>query len=577
MRSAKARKYRPKSRIPPSGLTLTLPIAHVTLLAFMSIHLQTQCCPAPDHRCNVWETYKWHIIAAACFYAAYVFVYGYHILRLGLLPDEMLSFRGNDTSVYTGAGRWANAVYRQIMHEGTVPFAAGMVSGLYLSICYVIQATLLKLKNMATYLVFGAAYLGMIQFAAVLECSHNVDAISFGFLLCTIAAVLLFKPDRITPKAVVASILLVAFAVSIYQTIILYFCVLALATYLARLETGGPHCIKRDAVKLAIVVLAALGLFYLSNRFVLAMGLADQATVEGQRAHQAFMMGPWYSFHQFSPAEKLFFIGHAVKITLLGALGVMRSGGWITCTCIIPLVVLFLRYKRDSSTKGEFAVRYLLVILIWLVPHLYLMFFAHFRGANVGLADPLSCACLWALTIKPLTITPRRMAWIGIAAAFVLSKACYHVSYRAFMARLNYDTTTAELREIYTDALRYASRQGLHIKDYEIILVHAVQDLGETRPDWQFNHYNPLHWRGRFYGMHRLRGPLENELTPELMQQLHAVDPWPAPNCFILSKRRLYVKVTHYKPDVYPASYSVFSYEELSSPDGKTVEPQGQR
>ena len=97
------------------------------------------------------------IIIGLCYLAAYFLVYGYIILRFGLNQDEILDFRGEASDSYLAAGRWGIVLYKDFFVSGCSPYIAGIVSGIYLAIAFVVQTRLLRLKSLGSSLEQSAS------------------------------------------------------------------------------------------------------------------------------------------------------------------------------------------------------------------------------------------------------------------------------------------------------------------------------------------------------------------------------------------------------------------------------------
>lgn len=484
-----------------------------------------------------------NLIAAFLFFVAYLLVNGYVLMRLGFHSDEVLDFRGEATWVYAAAGRWGNALYRVLMHGGAIPFAAGVAAGVYLSLAYLVQVSVLQLRSAASFVVYGAVCFGLVQFPAFETFSSNVDAVACGMLLVSSSVyVLQEKSGRIAFPFFAAAVLL-TLGLAMYQTLVSVYAVICLAVYLLRKEQSRDLCagfFLRRAILVGIVSCLLYGLFHKGLRY---SGLIPEDFCTFADSYQAKFSLPWSAFAAFPWEEKIRFLGHIAKEIFFHCLGLQYEGEWLYATCIIPLCILSRRYFLVKYSVRDFAFRLFILLAMWVLPHIFLFYFVNFPGPRILLAEPLACASLWGLALRPIVVTQRKTMCIVLVALVVLIKASFTVSSAAYAERLKYDNSVDTMRHIYYDARRASSEAGGDWKNREIVLVDSVYHLGDEAARPYGKDVYLAHLFSRVLGLPLFRCSTEEEVTSELKFQMRGLSPWPASGCYLITPDKVYVKV----------------------------------
>lgn len=501
-----------------------------------------------------------NVVAGLCYLAAYFFVYGFIIFRFGLNQDEILDYRGEALDSYQAAGRWGIALYRKLFANGCVPFTAGIVSGIYLAIAYVLQINLLQLKNIGAVIIFGVIGISSPQFTSMQVYSMQVDAVAFGLLLSTISVATLCCASPFTWKVWGIASFLLGISLGMYQTVLAYFAVLYLAVYLTRRESGTQCEAWKTIWQLLVVIISSLivwqGIVFLTQlpKFI------DGPTLHSMNQYQQSLVSSWESFRDFSLIEKLRYVGFIVKQLISCCLGLFYTSGWMVSIVLVPIVLLLIRYYRTRRGYRDFLLRAAIILIIWGLPHLYILCMVNFQGGRLAVAEPLACACLWGLAIRPINLGNKGLIIVCAASLLLLIKSSYNASSAAWQERVEYEQQCAELRSLFNDAKAAAYKHGLAFGTYEIVVVsrNELQQIDPSRP-WT-SRFHVIHWLARYLNLPNTRGPYQGELTTELIQNLSRVSPWPSPDCYCIRGSRVYIvtaRPTHHK---IPYSYPIVPY-----------------
>ncbi len=481
------------------------------------------------------------IIIGLCYLAAYFLVYGYIILRFGLNQDEILDFRGEASDSYLAAGRWGIVLYKDFFVSGCSPYIAGIVSGIYLAIAFVVQTRLLRLKSLGSLIFFGAVSISAPQYASMLVYSIQIDAVAFGLLLSTVSVAMLSSAPRFSWKEWGLASVLLALALGMYQTILAYFAVLYLAVYLEKKEEGKqPHARDLAWHLLSVAVTAVViwkGIVLLTQM----PGVIDGPTLRTMEDYQQSLVASWKSFPDFSPMEQLRFMGFVGKQFLSCCLGLFYPSGWMVSIVLVPIGMLLVRYFRTRRGISDFLLRSAIVLLIWGLPHLYIIYMVNFQGGRLAPAEPLACACLWGLALRPMNLGYRGIRVICLAALLLLIKSGYNTSAAAWQERIEYEQQSGELRALYNEARAAAKEHGLTFGSYELVVVSRAEiHPTQAKAHWT-SRFMVIHWFARYLNLPNMRGLYQGELTSELAHELAQVAPWPATDCCYIRGNRVYI------------------------------------
>lgn len=510
-----------------------------------------------------------NILWGGAFFLLYILIYGLFLPRLGLHQDEVLDFDGSATGTYIGAGRWGMALYRTLFGCGAVPWAAGIMAGLYLCTAIVLQTRLLRLEKPGLKFCYGALMLGMPQFESMLVYSFQADAVALGFVLCTLACLLLFRKGSLPLSHWLLAILLMSIAIGIYQALLFYGCALAIGSWLVRRnekEMPSPH---RLTYRFGLTFLLAFILYYAVRALTLALPLASAEQLEYCLQYQQGMT-QWGTFLGLTLTQKLLFLAHYLKYMVYSELGLMYAGQWIYTTALIPLVLLTLRHLKQKETGSTRLYSLIALALLWILPHIMIILLGTYQGERVNLSEPLCCSLLWIIWLKSTTLTLPQKRIGGILLIFILIQSCYTVSRNAWQEKMNHERNINDMRLLCADARRFAAEKGVATPELRISPVpvasppspshaqrkaygplgHLItclseQELAPARP-------NPLcngvaDWYDRLYhfsanGNHLV--PLPSTEREQWKDEIRQLTTWPTPGCMMLKGNCVIVRVS---------------------------------
>ncbi len=355
-----------------------------------------------------------------CYYCIYLFVYFPLFQRNGLHWDELFDTGGAAIEIYVAAGRWGLAVYRLLFEVGYVPWASGIVAGVYIATALIIQNKILGIASRMEKLTYGTIYLGCIQWATQLQFSHQSDAVALALLCMTSSVYLLTLKCR---RCNMLSVCLIVYACSVYQTAMLYFLVL----WMLKIMTAQTSVLTewRHHVKILLIVFAAGSLYLLSNVIIKSLPIVSDSAIVCTSIFQN-SMSKWGEI--MAPAELhdkldllLVYIVCFTKVLIKNLLGLTYEGQWFFASALWPLFGLLWQYL----CKQRDIIRAVLLLLVWTVPFAMIFALMTDQGARVSLAEPLSAAGIWALYLRN-----QKSTWVGrwcivILGAVIVLKSEY--------------------------------------------------------------------------------------------------------------------------------------------------------
>jgi len=502
------------------------------------------------------------------FFLLYILIYGLLLPRLGLHQDEVLDFDGSAIGTYIGAGRWGLGLYRNLFGGGAVPWAAGIMAGLYLSTAIVLQAQLLRLDTPGLKLCYGALMLGMPQFASMLVYSHQADAIALGYVLCTLANLLLFRKGTLPPSRWLLAILLMSIAIGIYQVLLFYGCALAIGSLLAQRDEKESPFPYRLAYRFGLTFLLAFILYYILRAATLALPLTSEEQLEYSLQYQQ-RLTQWGTFLSLTLTQKLLFLAHYLKCRVYSELGLMYAGQWVYTTALIPLVLLTLRHLKQKEAWSTRLYSLTAPALLWVIPHIMIILLGTYQGERLNLPEPLCCALLWIIWLKSASLTPTLKRIGSILLIFILIQSCYTVSRIAWQEELNHGRNIHDMRLLCADARRFAAEKGITTPELRICPVSVKRP---PPPHAQRKAYGPLRhliscfseqemvparpnplcdgvagWYDRLYhfsadGNHLV--PLPSAEREQWKGEIRKLTTWPTPGCMILKGNSVIVRVS---------------------------------
>jgi len=391
----------------------------------------------------------------------FLLIYAYQIFRPGVHYDELYDFRGEGLSQFVAAGRFGLALYRHVFCEGMLPWTAGMLAGVFLSLSIVWQTHLLRLTSPLMRLLYGSFYFACIQFSTHLSFSQQSDVVALGMLIST-AAVYLYSRGA---RGKCAAIVCLASALSIYQSLWLCFITLWLACALR-----NPNHVPgmKAMAKLGAVSLAALALYsvlkWCSVQWVFGPSWSGLGYQQAATSWDFFLESGWR-------IRLLMIYGFWVKSFFLNVAGCVYPGQQVYLSTLFPVGYLLWKSFRLSGAKRALW-RSALVAMCWLMPFamIPLLFASDWIWPRMGLAEPIAFASLWCLALADGAMERHKPLKIAVAVFLPLAllKNTYVAADFARREACQWDCVRMEMLRIraYCSMVAYERR----LPDYQIVI-----------------------------------------------------------------------------------------------------------
>ena len=382
------------------------------------------------------------------FFALYLLIYGYSALRLGMHVDDLYDFGGEETGLYAANGRWGIALWRSVFGLGAGIWAAGVMSGLLLSVLICLQTHLFGFTGTFNKLVYGCFYLGCIQFSHMLQFSFQCDALVAGYLAAT-GAVWCLKKGGL--KWLCLGIIMLAFAFGTYQANCFYFGVLFLLTELRARQTGTDTNLREAIVPFILMGLGAALLWWGIKQAALLLPIVTQEQILYVADYQSGL-SDWPQFFAAGAADK--------AATIYNILTAGYAGQWVSYTVCIPFIYLCIRFYRTQSRAKATGSMFLL-ILLYFTPYMLGLVLMRQQTPWTYISEPLMVAGFWGL----LAAEHKRLAPLccNILIAFLpfmLLKGMYQVCANARQEARDFNICLAEIRELRSSANAAAIHAG---------------------------------------------------------------------------------------------------------------------
>lgn len=388
----------------------------------------------------------------------------YLTVNLALLPrtgphwDEILDWQGGATDTYLVAGRWGTFLYRMIMGQGTMPWIAGLLAGIYISTAIVTQAKLLKLTSFSSFALYAGVYMACNQWSSQCLYSFQCDSVALGILLATISVYVIIQWNSRFWAAV-----LLALSLSSYQTNGIYWFVLWAAVVLMQKSFFKLHFQN-------FCVVAPLGLlcYFAVQKVCMSVIPIQPETIAYVEWYQK-TTSDWTHMPTYPLGLQILGMAHYFKRSVYQALGFGDVFYLAASTAIIPTVILVICYIRSNAKMLKKLMQVMLVLSIWYTPYALTFLMLGFTGDRVCLAAPLSLAVLWLLLLSRFSLSPRVLMVSFVFVFALLTKASYTNCIKARNDALIHERAVRQLHDIYNHARHVALSSD--ISNVEIVLV----------------------------------------------------------------------------------------------------------
>ena len=377
-------------------------------------------------------------------------------------------------------------MYRSVFAAGFQQYVAGVAAGIYICAAMLLQVAYFRLSSLWQSLVYGAVYLCSIHWAYQVIFSEQCDAVALG-LLCATGAAWLFC-CRKGAGAVILSILLLGFGVSIYQMILLYFVALVVAkvTFCRELALGA---LCKCAGKGAGVIVAALAFYMVVARLVEACWTLTIPNEEHFRSCQSSLTA-WPQILEangFGSMVRGLLHWELVEIkhVWLCLTGHLYRGQWVYVGAFVPVAGLCLLRGRSA---GWHAVLYVLLLVLPFLCYPLLLFrdSGGCLAARMMVAEPVAMGFLWVVFIGKLREVMPARRWVavlgvfGAVVLFSLLKGSYRLSQMAKDEIHTQELGLAQIREMGTRARILAEQAGMQ-ECRILVLCPGVSNFDSSR------------------------------------------------------------------------------------------------
>lgn len=331
------------------------------------------------------------------------------------IDDELVTiFSLSQTCLFADIGRWTHPIVSTLWPQQVVPAAPLLFFGIFLSISFIYMTRLVGVRHPDTahVLIFSAFALHPIWMAQ-LTYAGNVLPVGVGVLAATAAAQLLAPAEPAQPQRlwarVTASTALVAVAVGAYQSLNIYFLVLAFAGTLTRVVRGAESwrtCARRLTV--ALLVCAAGSLLSLAAAWLAIRACGIHASA--------------YAFTRFNPQMLLEQPGEMLRLVLRDA-ALSYGGYWkhfgyaraIFSAAVLLSAALCVWAAPAKKRPGVL----LLVLLFMLLPSSFVLITGSPLLPRIYMASTavLACLLLLAHAASPSRWAQRSALALAILAA----------------------------------------------------------------------------------------------------------------------------------------------------------------
>lgn len=391
------------------------------------------------------RNWKWAVL----FFFIYIAVYGLAIFRFGKSVEDCAHLLVPGSEMvwsYFAATRWTLAIWRWIFGGG-IPFASGLVAGMILSVCLLLQTYLFKLKGKLAIILYALFYFCCMQWIFILRYAMLSDVMAFGFLCATLSVIFLQGP---APRYKTACILL-AVSLGTYQTCVFYFVALWLAAELSNADTNQrDEYLKRLFAGVSVCVGGAVVWFVLNKFFVTASG-CPQRWLDAAATYNANQTG-WPGLLECDLAILPRAVAHhilneGILFPISCLVGEKHIGQWIYGTALIPMLILAVDYWRRFPRKKALFLSFYAACLIYVPISAAMLLLWSWAPPRIMVAEPLALASLWGIMLSC-----KRHPYVEFACAclagFVALKGIYYGACHAHDEAYYWNSAMQELRDM---------------------------------------------------------------------------------------------------------------------------------
>lgn len=347
-----------------------------------------------------------------------VICYGYEIFNFTMSIDEECAsfFHVSENRFLIEIGRWGTYFLNNLLYSHTIlPYAPFLLGVLCLAAASILYVCSLE-GGFGSKAVFSVVFISSPLHSYYLAFNTADPYFSFGLLLMVtsyLEAVRGFEKKNKT--ALLISVVLFAFSISIYQALFSVFLTMMVFHLLTK-KIGNPEISLKDILKRAgsfiLLATVAMALYKLTDILIYYLVLGSSAQ-DGQD-YLKHMQG----WGKIPPLKTMYYL---TTKTLAFFAGRIIPGEKF----IIPLSVLtlttFLIYRFISVKRG-FINRMILISLLLILlfcPFILMYINGEVLPARTMMAFPLLLAMLWWLVYRQLNLSGRKILLILAFALFI--------------------------------------------------------------------------------------------------------------------------------------------------------------
>lgn len=371
-----------------------------------------------------------------------VFVYGYELFNFSLSVDEeVTSFHtASDGKAYIYVGRWGlyllNLFFQPI---SIIPYYPTIIALICLSLSSIVFTTQNN-ESLSTNVVFSIIFISNPIHSYYLSFSTTGLYYAMGLVLTTVAYFIFkhsFENEKRYFKSYLATIFLLGFSISLYQSHLVFFIVYVV--YFVFSKSLAPNILKRKFIwrilKDSIIIISLSLIFYKSGDLIARYYFRseifnDNAYIEG------FLV--WGKL----PLINIFKILFQVTTDYLTGYGQVTSILGLSLKSIpfvFLLIVLLLISTKQSITNKISSI--LLLLAITLSPFLLVFYAGGILPVRTMIPLTLMIALLWLIIYKHSALLLRRLIFIGAILILInntwINTRLFYTSYISWQADRN--------------------------------------------------------------------------------------------------------------------------------------------
>ena len=398
-------------------------------------------------------------MASVCFLLVHLML----IFRFAPFGDEVWDLSGKCWGIYLAGGRYTVTLFRVIFSECGVPVAYGITSSIFFGLAMAIQMKILRIENVWNQFIYTGFTVSCIQLSYLMVVAYHADSILFGLFAMSLAYWMYERYLQASGKRlIVYSSILAALGLGSYQFFgLLLPCFFLLKLLINRDEhTSTLAAIFKKACHFALWCIMILVLYCAFSSLGKLFCQAEDLALTSSYQHSLIMWG------RMDIITNILHIGKQLTLHLLG---LSYPGEWVYGTTLLPLFLLMKDIWQDKKIRSLRHVYVLIPMAVYLIPFIPLAIFGTESGARCYLAQPLACAAVWCLAIRPRIkqIKP----WVAASiSVFIMLKASYVVSDMAFYQKRLHEQAMVLRSEIVSRALALDVPDGVDANACPIVV-----------------------------------------------------------------------------------------------------------